>query len=35
MKARFGKCSGISFVDSTPLKVCDSHRIHHHRVFSE
>lgn len=35
IKARFGKCSGISFVDSTPLKVCDSHRIHNHRVFSE
>ena len=35
IKARFGKCSGISFVDSTPLKVCDNHRIHHHRVFSE
>ena len=35
IRARFGKCSGISFVDSTPLKVCDNHRIHHHRVFSE
>ncbi len=35
IKVRFGKCSGISFVDSTPLKVCDNHRIHNHRVFSE
>jgi hypothetical protein len=35
IKARFGKCLGISFVDSTPLKVCDNHRIHNHRVFSE
>ena len=35
IRARFGKCSGISFVDSTPLKVCDNHRIHNHRVFSE
>ena len=35
IKARFGKCSGISFVDSTPLKVCNNHRIHSHRVFSE
>ncbi|MDE6780472.1 MAG: IS982 family transposase [Ruminococcus sp.] len=35
IKARFSKCSGISFVDSTPLKVCDNHRIHNHRVFSE
>lgn len=28
-----GKCTGISFVDSTPLKVCDNHRISRHRVF--
>lgn len=34
MGKRFGKCSGISFVDSTPLKVCDPHRIHSHKVFS-
>lgn len=33
MKQRFGKCSGISFVDSTTLDVCDSHRIHSNRVF--
>ena len=35
IKVRSGKCSGISFVDSTPLKVCDNYRIHNHRVFSE
>ena len=35
IKARSGKCSRISFVDSTPLKVCDNHRIHSNRVFSE
>ncbi|MBR0485689.1 MAG: IS982 family transposase [Oscillospiraceae bacterium] len=35
IKARFVKCSGISFVDSTPIKVCDHHRIKSHRVFSE
>ena len=35
IKGRFGKCSGISFVDSTPIKVCDNHRIRTHRVFSE
>ena len=35
IKARFGKCSGISFVDSTPLKVCDNHRIYSHRVFKD
>ena len=33
IKARSGKCSGISFVDSTPLKVYDNHRIYSHRVF--
>ena len=35
IKGRFGKCSGISFVDSTPIKVCDNHRIRTHHVFSE
>ena len=35
IKARFSKCSGISFVDSTPLKVCDNHRIYSHRVFKD
>ena len=35
IRARFGKCSGISFVDSTPIKVCDNHRINTHHVFSE
>ncbi|EKO62158.1 transposase DDE domain protein, partial [Leptospira kirschneri str. H2] len=28
------KCSGISFIDSTILKVCDNRRIHSHKVFS-
>ena len=28
-----GHCSGISFIDSTPLAVCDNHRIPRHRVF--
>ena len=35
IKARFSKRSGISFADSTPLKVCNNHIIHSHRVFSE
>ncbi len=35
IRTRFGKCSGISFVDSTPTKVCDNHRISSHHVFSE
>ena len=28
-----GKCTGITFVDSTPLKVCRPQRIHCHKVF--
>jgi len=35
MKDSFGKCSGINFVDSTSLDVCDNHRIHSHKVFKE
>jgi Transposase DDE domain len=27
------KCTGISFVDSTVLKVCNNRRIHSHKVF--
>ena len=30
---RFGKCTGINFVDSTTLDVCDTHRVHCHKVF--
>ena len=28
-----GKCTGISFVDSTPIKVCHNRRIYNHKVF--
>ena len=28
-----GACRGISFMDSTTLDVCDSHRIQQHKVF--
>ena len=31
---RKGYCTGISFVDSTHIAVCDNHRIHSHKVFS-
>ena len=34
MKYRVGKCTGINFIDSTTLGVCDSHRISSHKVFS-
>lgn len=30
---RMGKVSGISFIDSTSLKVCHNKRIFHHKVF--
>lgn len=30
-KALLGKCTGISFVDSTPLRVCRNQRIHIHK----
>ena len=29
-KVLLGKCTGISFVDSTPLRVCKNQRIHIH-----
>jgi Transposase DDE domain len=33
LKQCFGTCSGISFIDSTSLKVCHNRRIGRHRVF--
>jgi len=33
MKHTFGKCSGISFWDSTTIEVCNTRRIHSHKVF--
>jgi Transposase DDE domain len=33
LQTRKGECSGISFIDSTSLKVCHNRRIHSHRVF--
>jgi hypothetical protein len=30
---RSGKCGGISYIDSTPLRVCHIKREHGHRTF--
>ena len=35
LKSCFGQCTGISFLDSTPLKVCHNRRIQQHRVFKD
>ncbi len=34
LSAHLGTCSGISFVDSTRLRVCDNKRISSHKVFA-
>jgi len=34
LKSLYGRCHGISFLDSTALAVCDNHRIHNHKVFA-
>ena len=33
LKLSMGTCTGLSFVDSTPLHVCHNRRIQRHRVF--
>ncbi len=33
LQSRKGRCSGISFIDSTSLAVCHNRRIHSHQVF--
>jgi DDE family transposase len=33
LQTRKGQCSGISFIDSTSLRVCHNRRIHSHKVF--
>jgi hypothetical protein len=33
--SRFGRCSGISFVDSTMISVCHNRRIWSHKVMAE
>ena len=35
LKSLYGRCHGISFIDSTALSVCDNHRIHNHKVFAK
>lgn len=34
LRGHKGVCTGISFVDSTPLKVCHNRRIKRHKVFA-
>jgi hypothetical protein len=34
LQSRLGACTGISFIDSTSLEVCDPKRISGHRVFA-
>lgn len=34
LHTQLGRCSGISFIDSTSLAVCRPPRIHQHRVFA-
>ncbi|MCI0551260.1 MAG: IS982 family transposase [Anaerolineae bacterium] len=34
MQSLRGRCTGISFVDSTPLRVCHNRRIPRHKVFA-
>jgi Transposase DDE domain len=34
LQSRYGACTGISFIDSTSLSVCDPKRISQHRVFA-
>jgi hypothetical protein len=35
LNSTFGKCSGISVIDSTSINVCHNRRIQRNRVFKE
>jgi transposase len=35
LRSCFGQCRGISFIDSTALRVCHNRRIKHHKVFED
>jgi hypothetical protein len=35
LQSRYGKCTGISFVDSTGIAVCHNRRIRRHKVFKD
>src|SRR5215510_9160620 len=35
LSTRKGRCTGIAFIDSTPLAVCDNHLIATHKVFED
>ena len=35
LKICFGHCTGVSFIDSTSIKVCHNRRIASHRVFQD
>lgn len=35
LQHKFGSCTGIAFVDSTPIAVCHNRRISRHKVFKD
>lgn len=35
LQSCYGECTGISFIDSTPVRVCHNRRIGRHRVFAQ
>lgn len=35
LQRRFGRCTGVAFIDSTPLAVCHNRRINRNKVFKD